>query len=114
MPRVTVRRTALGAAVVAGAVTAILVTGRLGSPTMPAALDAPHFVEEALAAGIEHRYDGEFTFFVGGGVAAFDCDDDARPDLYFAGAPSRQRSTTTTARSAERCGSPQWPTRSRT
>ena len=85
MPRVTVRRITLGAAVVAGAATAILVMGRLGSPTMLAALDAPHFVEEALAAGIEHRYDGEFTFFVGGGVAAFDCDDDARPDLYFAG-----------------------------
>ena len=85
MPRVTVRRTIVGAAVVAGAATAIFVTGRLGSPTMLAALDAPHFVEEALAAGIEHSYDGEFTYFVGGGVAAFDCDDDGRPDLYFAG-----------------------------
>ena len=59
--------------------------GRSGGATAGAALDPPRFVEEAAAAGIDHRYDGEFTFFVGGGVAAFDCDDDARPDLYFAG-----------------------------
>ena len=47
--------------------------------------DAPRFVEEAQAAGIDHVYDGEFEHFVGGGVAAFDCDDDGRPELYFAG-----------------------------
>jgi hypothetical protein len=45
----------------------------------------PRFVEEAQAAGISHRYDGEFLFFVGGGVAVFDCNADGRPDLYFAG-----------------------------
>ncbi len=49
------------------------------------ALPAPRFSEEALAAGVRHAYDGEFEFFVGGGVAAFDCDDDGLPDLYFAG-----------------------------
>jgi hypothetical protein len=49
------------------------------------AMDPPRFVEEAAAAGLDHTYDGEFTFFVGGGAAAFDCDDDGRPDLYLAG-----------------------------
>ena len=45
----------------------------------------PRFVDDTKAAGIEHAYDGEFEFFVGGGVAAFDCNDDGRHDLYFAG-----------------------------
>ena len=50
-----------------------------------AALPAPRFVEESEAAGLVHRYDGEFLFFVGGGVATFDCDDDGRQDLFLAG-----------------------------
>ena len=42
------------------------------------AANPPHFVEEASAAGIDHRYAGSFNFFVGGGVAAFDCNGDGR------------------------------------
>jgi hypothetical protein len=58
---------------------------RLGTSTPAEAQPAPRFVEEAAAAGLEHRYDGEFMFFVGGGVAIFDCNGDGREDLYIAG-----------------------------
>jgi len=54
----------------------------------PAALPAPRYVEEARAAGLEHAYEGDFEFFVGGGVAAFDCNSDGLPELYFAGGSS--------------------------
>ena len=68
--------------VAAGAAAVLVGLGML----MPAASPpAPHFVEEAASAGLEHRYDGEFMFYVGGGVAIFDCDDDGRQDLYLAG-----------------------------
>ncbi len=57
---------------------------RASSPPL-AALNPPQFIEEAAAAGIDHRYDGEFSFFVGGGVAVFDCNDDGRQEVYLAG-----------------------------
>jgi hypothetical protein len=68
--------------------TAALAIGNASGLIRPAGETAPgppRFVEEAVAAGIEHTYDGEYTFFVGGGVAAFDCDDDGRSELYIAG-----------------------------
>ncbi len=49
------------------------------------AAGTPHFVDEAVAAGIDHRYQGDASYYVGGGVAAFDCNGDGREDLYFAG-----------------------------
>jgi len=70
---------------VAAAAIAVGVVATSRPPAPTAALPAPRFVAEADAAGLAHVYDGEFTFFVGGGVAAFDCDDDGRPELYLAG-----------------------------
>ena len=54
-----------------------------GTPEPPAARPAPHFVEEIDA--IDHQYAGDFQHFVGGGVAAFDCDDDGLSELFVAG-----------------------------
>ncbi|HEY7042452.1 MAG TPA: CRTAC1 family protein [Nocardioidaceae bacterium] len=66
--------------VVGGVVVAV--RSRSSSSYVPSAL---HYVEEAAAAGIDHQYAGGSQFFVGGGVAAFDCNEDGRPDLFFAG-----------------------------
>jgi hypothetical protein len=73
----------VGAVLTVGAV--FLGVSWLRDPSQVRALDAPRFTEIGSSAGIDHRYDGEFEFFVGGGVATFDCNDDDRPDLYFAG-----------------------------
>ena len=45
----------------------------------------PKFASVAIEAGITHEYAGEWAYFVGGGVAVFDCDLDGDADLYFAG-----------------------------
>lgn len=47
--------------------------------------DIPQYQEQAVAAGITHRYEGGWEFFVGGGVSSFDCNGDRLPELYIAG-----------------------------
>ncbi len=71
---------------------ALLLFALLAAPSITTAQEAqidadivPAFVEEAATAGIDHVYGGPWEFFVGGGVAAFDCDQDRRPDLFLAG-----------------------------
>ncbi|MGI9424402.1 MAG: CRTAC1 family protein [Hyphomicrobiaceae bacterium] len=58
---------------------------RAEAPSAQVTSDIPVFAEVAEVAGIRHRYGGPWEYFVGGGVAAFDCDGDRRPDLVFAG-----------------------------
>ena len=98
----TARRASIAVAVLVVAVLAVgglwwlAASGTIGRGG--AALPPPRFVEEAEAAGVGHTFAGDDGYFVGGGVATFDCDDDGLPDLYLAGgaAPAalyRNRST---------------------
>jgi enediyne biosynthesis protein E4 len=77
-------KVALAAGVVALASVGLALIAIGGLSSGPG-VEAPHMVEEAEAAGIDHAYAGDFMFFVGGGLAAFDCDDDGRQDLFLAG-----------------------------
>lgn len=70
-------------AVAGGMVIAVASWARGAAPTE--ASGPPMFVEDTDAAGVDQVYDGEFQFFVGGGVAVFDCNDDFLPDLFVAG-----------------------------
>ena len=77
---------AASVAVIAAVALGAALVAMSSPPTTPStALGPPRFVEVAADAGVEHAYDGEFQYVVGGGVAAFDCDGDTRIDLYFAG-----------------------------
>jgi enediyne biosynthesis protein E4 len=68
---------------------AVVAFDLFGAATPTEATAPPRFVEEARAAGIEHAYEGEWPFFLGGGVAVMDCDGDGLPDLYLAGGASQ-------------------------
>ena len=68
----------------------------------------PRFVDEPRPPASTIAYAGGFEYFVGGGVATFDCDDDGRPTCSSPAAANRPRSTATTARPAVRSRSAAW------
>ncbi|MFM2355167.1 MAG: hypothetical protein RLZZ528_903 [Pseudomonadota bacterium] len=45
----------------------------------------PSFADETAASGLVHKFAGGWQYMVGGGIAAFDCNADRLPELYFAG-----------------------------
>jgi enediyne biosynthesis protein E4 len=51
----------------------------------------PNFIEETASSGLSSRYDGDWEFMVGGGVATFDCNSDGLPDLYLAGGTNESK-----------------------
>src|SRR5207245_11013899 len=83
------RELAVGIALVAVACVALVpdlaASGPLSRGAAMVALGAPRFVEETASAGIDHVYKGGIEYAVGGGIAAFDCNGDRKPDLYLAG-----------------------------
>jgi hypothetical protein len=80
--RIPIAAWAAGGLVVVAAVAVAATSVVLG---MAGPAGPPRFVEETAKSGVDHAYDGAFTYFVGGGVAVFDCDDDGKLDLFLAG-----------------------------
>jgi hypothetical protein len=72
-------------AIAAVAIVCAAVVPDLPSRSFGGALGPPRFAEETSSAGIDHTYNGGFEYAVGGGLAAFDCSGDGKPDLYLAG-----------------------------
>ena len=63
-------------------------TGRLAIAAIcvaQAASAEPRFVDDRAGLPHPHSYSGGWEHFVGGGAAVFDCNADARPDLFVAG-----------------------------
>lgn len=63
---------------------------------LPAAVRAqapavPRFVDETDLAGLQSRFDGDWEYTVGGGVAALDCDGSGLPSLFVAGGANRSK-----------------------
>jgi len=77
----------LGAGTLAGLAAFALVSGSATGAASESAAGpvTPRLVEESASSGVRQVYDGGFEFYVGGGVAAFDCDDDGKSELYLAG-----------------------------
>ena len=46
---------------------------------------SPRFVEETATSGIDHSFQGDWQYMVGGGVATFDCNEDGFEDVLIAG-----------------------------
>ncbi len=61
----------------------LLLLALLTSPA--AAQTVPQFLDATASSGLTHTFAGEWEYMVGGGVATFDCNGDALPEMLLAG-----------------------------
>ena len=84
-------RAVLAALVCAATGTLCMAQAAPSANAASAAPAVPRFVEETDSAGLQSRFDGDWEFMVGGGVAAFDCDGSGLPSLFIAGGANRSK-----------------------
>jgi enediyne biosynthesis protein E4 len=51
--------------------------------------EIPKFLEETEPSGLSSRYEGDYEFMVGGGVATFDCNGDDLPEVFLSGGTNK-------------------------
>jgi enediyne biosynthesis protein E4 len=61
-------------------------------------VSAPRFVDESASSGLNTLYDGDWFFMVGGGIAAFDCNDDGFADMVLPGGAATAKLYVNTSR----------------
>ncbi|MEM5502264.1 CRTAC1 family protein [Ahrensia kielensis] len=66
----------------------------------PAFANDVKFESRAKAFDFEHIYNGGWEYFVGGGMATFDCNGDAFPDVFLAGGENMSRIAVNTTKQA--------------
>lgn len=71
------------------AVALALAGAGLAHPGLAQTPAVPVFVDETATSGIATSYDGDWFYMVGGGVAAFDCNDDSYADIVLPGGESK-------------------------
>lgn len=64
---------------------ALLILSCLSISTAQATPDTPKLQNQTVTSGITHQYNGPWEYFVGGGIATFDCNQDRKPDVFLAG-----------------------------
>lgn len=66
-----------------------LASPALASPALAEPM-VPIFIEETASSGLTTRFEGDWDYMVGGGVATFDCSGDRMPEVFLSGgaAPS--------------------------
>ena len=63
----------------------LIALGIVRGPTTTSVVGPPRYVEETASAGIDQTFDGPLAYFIGGGLAVFDCNGDGRQDVFVAG-----------------------------